>query len=367
MDLHNLGWDEHFEKVFAPFKDSGLAPARVTIENRERYQIAAEMGECPAEVTGKFMFSADSSADFPKVGDWVAVTLFESEQKAIIHELLPRKTKFSRKVAGKTFDEQVIAANLDVIFIVQSLDENYNLRRLERYLVMVHENRIAPVVVLNKTDLCPEFEERAAAVRNLMPDLEIVSVSAKSNFGIDALKSIIKKGMTFAFIGSSGVGKSSLINRLVGEEIFKTAEVRQTDSRGRHTTTRRQLIVLPDGGCLIDTPGMRELQLWPACLRPLAGRQAEDGMDETFADIERLSANCHFADCMHTSEIKCAVLAAVASGELPEGRYQNYLKMRKELAHLESTISKESFLERKRKEKILHREINRIMKTSKKR
>lgn len=357
MDLQKLGWDEYFEKMFAPLKNSGMSPARVTIENRERYQIATEMGECPAEVTGKFIFSTDSSADFPKVGDWVAVTLFESEQKAIIHEVLPRKTKFSRKVAGRTFEEQVIAANLDVIFIVQSLDENYNLRRLERYLVMVHENRILPVVVLNKTDLCPEFEERSAAVRNLMPDLEILSVSAKTNFGIEALKSIIKEGLTFAFIGSSGVGKSSIINRLVGEEVLKTAEVREADSRGRHTTTRRQLIVLPDGGCLIDTPGMRELQLW----------HAEEGMDEAFADIERLSAHCHFSDCTHTTEIKCAVLAAVASGELPEGRYQNYLKMRKELAHLESTISKESFLERKRKDKILHREINRIMKISKKR
>jgi len=356
MDLTKLGWDDHLDKIFSPLKDGGLAAGRVIIENRERYQIATEIGECHAEVTGKFMFSADSAAEFPKVGDWVAVTLFDSEQKAIIHDVLPRKTKFSRKVAGKTFEEQVIAANLDVIFIVQSLDENYNLRRLERYLVMVHENRVAPVVVLNKTDVWPEFEERVTAVRNLMPELTVVPVSAKTDFGIDALKDMISEGMTFAFIGSSGVGKSSLINRLVGEEVLKTAEIRESDSRGRHTTTRRQLIVLPTGGCLIDTPGMRELQLW----------QAEEGMDETFADIERLYADCHFSDCTHTMEIKCAVLAAVASGELPEGRYQNYLKMRKELAHLESTINKESFLERKRKEKVLHREINRIMKTSKK-
>jgi ribosome biogenesis GTPase len=357
MDLKKLGWDEHFEKAFSPMKSAGYAVGRITIENRERYQIATEIGECAGEVTGKFIFSAESPAAFPKVGDWVAATLFESEQKAIVHEVLPRKSKFSRKVAGNTFEEQVIAANLDVIFIVQSLDENYNLRRLERYLVMVHENRILPVVVLNKTDLCPEFEERVAAVRNLMPELTVISVSAKTDFGIDALKAMIKEGLTFAFIGSSGVGKSSIINRLVGEEILKTAEVREADSRGRHTTTRRQLIVLPDGGCLIDTPGMRELQLW----------QAEEGMDETFADVERLSANCHFSDCTHTSEIKCAVLAAVASGELPDGRYQNYLKMRKELAHLESTVNKDSFLERKRRDKILHREINRIMKTSKKR
>ncbi|HEX9654460.1 MAG TPA: ribosome small subunit-dependent GTPase A, partial [bacterium] len=350
MDLKKLGWDDHLEKVFSPLKSVGYSVGRVTIENRDRYQIVTEIGECPAEVTGKFMFSADSAAQFPKVGDWVAVTMFDAEQKAIIHEVLPRKTKFSRKAPGKGFEEQVIAANLDVIFIVQSLDENYNLRRLERYLVMVHENRVQPIVVLNKTDLCPEYEDRLTAVRNLMPDLTVVAVSAKTNSGLETLRSLIKAEWTFAFIGSSGVGKSSLINQLAGEEIFKTAEVREIDSRGRHTTTRRQLIVLPTGGCLIDTPGMRELQLW----------QAEEGMDETFADIDRISTDCHFSDCTHTSEIKCAVLAAVASGELPQGRYQNYLKMRKELAHLETTINKESFLERKRKDKILHREINRI-------
>jgi ribosome biogenesis GTPase len=357
IDLKKLGWNAFFEREFEPFRADGFVVGRVAVEHKDRYWILTATGEYPAEVTGKLMFGAESAADFPKVGDWVVVTIFEDEHKAIIHEVLPRKSKFARKAAGKKLGEQIVAANIDVAFVVQSLDQNFNLRRLERYLVMVHESKASPVAVLNKADLCPEPADRAAEMRKLMAGLPVVAVSAKTNFGMDSLRSLIKDGLTFAFIGSSGVGKSSLINRLVGEEVLKTAEVRETDSKGRHTTARRELIVLPGGGCLIDTPGMRELQLW----------HTAEGLDETFADIDRLATNCHFSDCTHTAEIKCAVLAAVASGELPKGRYQNYLKMRKELAHLESMTNKESFLERKRKEKELHRAINKLFKERKKR
>ena len=357
IDLKKLGWNAFFEKAFASYRDSGFAAGRVAVEHKDRYWILTACGEYPAEVTGKLMFGAESAADFPKVGDWVVVTIFEDEQKAIIHHVLPRKSKFMRKAAGKKLDEQIVAANIEVVFVVQSLDQNFNVRRLERYLVMVHESKASPVIILNKADLCPESAARVAEIGKLMPDLPVVAVSAKTDVGMDTLRGLIKEGLTFAFIGSSGVGKSSLINKLVGEEVLKIAEVRETDSRGRHTTARRQLLVLPTGGCLIDTPGMRELQLW----------HTDEGLDETFADIERLAADCHFADCTHTAEIKCAVLAAVASGDLPEKRYQNYLKMRKELAHFESTVNKESFLERKRKQKEMHRALNKLLKERKKR
>ncbi|NIR52709.1 ribosome small subunit-dependent GTPase A [candidate division KSB1 bacterium] len=349
-DLKAFGWSPFFETEFQPFQEAGFEAGRVTIENRNRYMVVTQNGEFPAEPTGKLLFSADTSADLPKVGDWVVLSLFKDEGKAIIHNILPRRTKFSRNVAGKKTDEQIVATNIDVVFVVQSLDKNFNLRRLERYLVMVFESAAEPVIVLNKMDLCEDFREKLAEVQDVAGDVAVLPVSAKTEFGMDALKSRIHSGLTFALVGSSGVGKSTLINKLVGEDILQTHEVRDKDSKGRHTTSRRELIVLPEGGCLIDTPGMRELQLW----------HSDSGFTEAFADIDDIAANCHFSDCTHTNEIKCAVLDAVDNGKLPRKRYDNYLRMQRELAHLAEKQDRASFLEKKRKDKALHRQMKKL-------
>ncbi len=339
--LADLGWCEFFEKAFLEYEEKGLKAGRVAIENRDCFSVLTEEGEVTAEVAGRLLFTRTSLAELPKVGDWVALQIFEGDERAIIHHVLPRKTRFSRKVAGKKTDEQVIATNIDVVFVVQGLDGNFSVRRLERTLVLVHESRARPVVVLNKTDLESDLDGRIAEVREVAPAVDVLAVSAEKRLGLDGLKQMIGHGQTFAFIGSSGVGKSTLINRLVGDEVLKTRAVRPGDSKGRHTTTRRELIVLEDGGCLIDTPGMRELQLW----------QADDGMSDAFADIDELASRCRFSNCTHTREIKCAILAAVAGGTLAQERYDNYMKLQDELAFLETKRSAQAQIAAKQKER----------------
>ncbi len=254
--------------------------------------------EYRAEVTGKLLFNAKSSSEFPKVGNWIVISIFEMENKAIIHELLPRHTNFSRKIAGKKTEQQILAANIDIIFIVQSCDDDFSLRRLERQLVMGYEGGANSIVVLNKVDLCDNYQEYVSQIEGIVHDVEIVAVSAKSDFGMDRLKSCLDEGRTFAFIGSSGLGKTSLINKIIGSEIFKTNEVRDKDSEGRHTTSGRQLIIIPDGGLLIDTPGLREFQLW----------EVDEGLDEVYSEITNLGEGCRFSDCTHIQEIGCAVI-----------------------------------------------------------
>ncbi|MFQ5605040.1 MAG: ribosome small subunit-dependent GTPase A [bacterium] len=355
QQLIPLGWNESLTKEFAAFENKGLEAGRVAVENQDRYLVQTAHGEYHAEITGKLMFQAASPADWPKVGDWVVLSLFEEERKAIIHEILPRKSKLSRKEAGKRIEEQVLAANIDVIFIVQSLDNNFNLRRIERYLVMVYESQAQPVILLNKLDLDANFKERVNEVKRTVSNVPVMAVSAENNQGMASLKNSIKSGCTYAFIGSSGVGKSTLINKLLGADVQPTTEIRQKDGRGRHTTSRRELFVLPQGGCVIDTPGMRELQLW----------HSEDGVEQVFSEIEQLASQCHFSDCSHTSEIKCAVLQAVANGEIESSRYLSYVKLQKELAYLESKQNLNSQLEKKRKDKELHCMIKQVYKERK--
>jgi len=344
--LINLGWDRWFEDRFAEHECEGLEPARVIAEHRERYIVATASGEMPAEITGKIQFSAASPADFPKTGDWVAVQVFEGEGKAIIHAVVPRRTGFSRKAAGLRTEEQVIAANIDVLFIVQGLDNDYNRMRLLRYVSAVKGSGIAPVVILNKSDINPESGKILRETADLINPVPVLLLSAKTGEGMQALVALMKPGKTHAFAGSSGVGKSTLINTIAGREVAATREVREDDSRGRHITVTRQLYDLGEHGLLIDTPGMRELSLW--------------GATPEFDLLAEYAQECRFKDCTHEHEPGCAVREAAEKGEIPSEIMESYHKLRKEAAYTASRIDKDAAMERKKKEKRLGRLIREV-------
>jgi len=325
--LQELGWNSFFEQKFAPFQAKGFEVGRVAIENRGSYLVYTPQGDFQAEIAGKLQFKAASAVNLPKVGDWVVMSTFPQNGKAIIHELLPRQSKFSRRAPGRNASEQVMATNINVIFVMQSLDGDFSPRRLERYLAMIYEGGITPVILLSKSDLCEDVPAKIVAATFVAPGVEVWALSPQLDEGVDKVRQYLKHGLTFALIGSSGVGKSTLVNRLLGQEVQKTAEVRASDSKGRHTTTHRELILLPEGGLLIDTPGMRELQLW----------EGHEGITETFNDVEDLVKQCRFSDCGHTNEPGCAVLAALAKGELSQSRYQSYLRLQRERAILEQS------------------------------
>lgn len=320
------GWDREWEARFAPFRGEGYVPARVVLEHTHIYTVVTERGESLARVSGRFRHRARARQEFPAVGDWVACRWDETGGRAQIHGVVPRKSRFSRKTAGLTTHEQVVAANIDTVFIVMGCDEDFNLRRLERYLVLSSESGAEAVVVLNKADKAPDAREQQQATERLAPGVPVHVTSAKTGSGLDALEAHLVPGRTIALLGSSGVGKSTLINQFVGREMLRTAEVRESDSRGRHTTRHRQLVLLPAGAMVIDTPGMRELQLW----------DVSEGVSETFEDIEALAPSCRFRDCSHRSEPGCAVRAAVEGGELAAGRLEHYLKLQEERRQLEA-------------------------------
>lgn len=324
MQLIELGWDSYFEKQFEPYKPEGLTPVRVIRENRQNYLAWSEAGELIAEVSGRFRHDAVGKGDFPAVGDWAAAEVLANEGKAVIQAVLPRKSAFLRKVPGPVTEEQVVAANIDTAFIVCGLDGNFNLRRIERYLTLSWESGAVPVVLLNKADICPEAEERRNEVEAAAIGVPVCAISAACDQGLDGLRHYLTPGRTAAFLGSSGVGKSTIINRLLGTDRFAVGEVSDSDSRGRHTTTSRELVMLPDGGLVIDTPGMRGLKVWGD----------EDGLKQAFEDIEALAADCRFRDCRHGNEPGCAVRAAVESGTLDAGRLQSFQKLQKELRYL---------------------------------
>jgi ribosome biogenesis GTPase len=302
--------------------------------------------------SGRLKHRASSRAELPAVGDWVAMRRRPGEDRGAIVAVLPRQSKFSRRMAGQVTDEQVVAANVDVIFIVMGLDRDYSLRRLERYLLLARESGAAPVIVLTKPDLASDLPAQVADVTALAGDVAIHVVSPKHNQGVEQVAAWLTPGRTGALLGSSGVGKSTIINRLIGEDVRKTREVREADSRGRHTTTHRELVLLPGGGLIIDTPGMRELQLW----------DVNEAVRETFDDVEALGASCHFSDCRHRDEPRCAVKAAVERGELSPDRLASYLKLQDELTFLAQQQDEKAMLERKRQGKVLTKAANRRIK-----
>ena len=324
MSLAAIGWDDFFASAYAPWTDTrDVRPGRVAIEFNQIFRVYVEEGEVDAVTAGRLKHRASSRAELPAVGDWVALRQ-RPEDGAVIVGVLPRRTAFTRRAAGEPTGEQVVAANVDVVFVVMGLDRDYNPRRLERYLLMARESGAAPVILLTKPDLSPDLSAHIRDVTTLAGDIVVHVVNPKRGEGVEQLHAHLAAGRTAALLGSSGVGKSTIINRLVGVDVQRTREVRASDSRGRHTTTHRELVMLPGGGLIIDTPGMRELQLWDAA----------DAVRETFDDIDALAAGCHFTDCRHRDEPRCAVKAAVAEGTLPAERVDSYVKLQDELATL---------------------------------
>ena len=341
-----LGWNAEFEEAFAPHAGDGLEPARVTVQNRGLYLVAGDDGEREAEITGRLRHEAEGGSDLPAVGDWVALRPSQGDGRATIAAVLPRRSKLSRKVPERELEEQVLAANVDVIFIVTSLNRELRLRRLERYLATAWESGATPVILLTKSDLADDAAARRAEVESIAFGVPVHVVSAVTGEGLDELPPYFTGHSTGAFLGSSGVGKSTLINALAGQELQATAEIRASDDRGRHTTTRRELIVLPDGGIVIDSPGMRELQLW----------ESEDGMDTTFADVNELMSRCRFSDCSHEQEPGCAVKRALADGSLARERWESYTRLQRELRALEVKLDKRLRSEQRKKWRAFERQ-----------
>lgn len=321
--LIQYGWNDFFEANFYELGQQGYVPGRIALGYNQFYRVHTDSGELLAEITGKVKHEAASRADLPAVGDWVALRLIE-QGKATIHAVLPRRSKFARKTKGSKTEEQVVGANIDTIFLATSLNQDFNPRRVERYLTIAWDSGATPVVLLTKTDLCDDLEEKVAAIETVANGAPVHAVCSIKGEGLDELEKYLASGKTVALIGSSGVGKSTLINRLIGHERQLVKEVREQDDRGKHTTRHRELILMPNGGLMLDTPGMRELQLW----------DAEEGIETTFEDIEEIAANCHFSNCRHETEPRCAVRKALEDGLLATERLENYVKMHKELGYL---------------------------------
>ena len=346
-DLQSIGFDAWFAERASPQVLGEQAPARVMAVDRSGYLVRGEHGESPAELSGKFRHAVESSPDLPCVGDWVGVER-ASPELAIIHQVLPRRSVLRRKRPGRAVEFQLLAANLDVALIVQSCHFDFNVRRLERYLVVAREGGIEPVVLLSKTDLvtADELDGLIGLIRAAGIQEPVLPFSNPTGAGLDRLQELLAPGRTFCLLGSSGVGKSTLVNRLLGRDALETREVSGT-GEGVHTTSRRQLLLLENGAILIDTPGMRELGLLGA----------GDGLEESFADIQELAGRCRFGDCAHAQEPGCAVRAALESGELDEDRFQSYLKLRRE-----SEFHDLSYVEKRKKDRELGRFYRSVLK-----
>jgi ribosome biogenesis GTPase len=346
-NLETYGWDESFAAAFAPHAAEGMEAGRVFLQHNRALMLYTASGELQAETTGRLRYHARGAEDLPAVGDWVAFRRVGEEGKAKIHEILPRRSKFSRRAAGSETAEQIVAANVDTVFLVTGLDHDYNPRRVERYLIMAWESGAEPVVVLNKADLVEEAEGRRREIEGVAPGVPVLLLSAKRGVGVERLVPYVTRGRTVALMGSSGTGKSTITNRLLGAEVQRTQEVRLADARGRHTTTHRELFVLPGGGLVLDTPGMRELQLLVS----------ERGLRETFEEIEGAAAACRFTNCGHEGEPGCAVRAALEDGRLDPERYENYRKMQAEMRHSATLLDQRKAHEEKSRVKRVHRDL----------
>lgn len=352
--IENLGFNIWFQDKIDLSKTNDFQIVRVISVNKNSFVVSNGVKDIYAELTGKFLFNSEDSLDLPAVGDCVYAQLFDDDSLAIIHDILPRKSLLKRKASGKKVDFQLIAANIDTAIIMQSLDSNFNLRRLERYLVMINEGRITPAVFLSKSDLISgdEIEEKKNQIRNILPDISITAFSNNSAGDIENIKTIFTANKTYCLLGSSGVGKTTLLNNLVHQDLYKTQPIREKDGRGKHTTTRRELIVLEGGGIIIDNPGMRELGVI----------SNESGLGDTFNEIDELSDQCRYKDCTHIVEAGCAVLEAVGRGEISEERYNNFIKIYKE-----SLYNEMSYVEKRQKDKKWGKFFNSTMKEIKNR
>ena len=352
MDLTKYGWDSFFEDKLKDFSVDGFIPGRIAVENKTNYLLYTHFGEMTGEISGKMYFNCEEKNDFPAVGDWVLFRPFPEEKKAIIEGVLPRKTKFSRKSAGVKTDEQILASNIDTVFIMTSMNKDLNTRRLERYLILARENRILPIIVLSKSDLCENPEEMLAELKNFLDHVPFQMISCVTGYGLQEIRKYFEGNKTAALLGSSGVGKSTLINTLAGSDIMKVNDLTNYKDRGVHTTTRRELVVLPEGGMIIDTPGLRELQLW----------EGSEGLSDLFSDIEALAEKCRFKDCTHSEEPGCAVRQAFEDGTLDEDRLKSYNKMQREINYFERRKYESSILAERKKWKKIHKDVKQIMK-----
>jgi len=337
MKLEDLGYNDNLEKSRVENNLEGFEIGRVVLEHKERYIVRTAKGEFEAEITGNMRFTAKGREDFPAVGDWVALTTYASDF-SVIHKILPRFSVIKRQAVGQFGEIQIIAANIDYAFLVQAIDRDFNINRLERYLTICNSSRVSPLIVLTKIDLIDEnrVADILGDIKRRIKSVPVIAISNESLDGLDSIKAIIEKGKTYCMLGSSGVGKSTLLNNLSGIAIMRTDEISSSTNKGRHVTSHRELIILENGGILVDTPGMREVGI----------TDSTSGLEITFDMIVSLSKSCRFKDCTHTNEIGCAVIKAVENGEINKASYENYLKMVRENAHFESTVT-----ERRQKEK----------------
>ena len=351
MTLEDLGYNREFENYRRSQNLDSFGVGRVISEHKESYIVKTPENEYDAEVIGNLRFSANERSDFPAVGDWVAISEYD-EGKALIHSIFPRNTIIERQAVGTQGKKQIIAANIDIAFIVQAVDRDFNINRIERYLTICNTSRIKPIIVLNKIDLIDDagLTELIVSVQDRIKQVPVVKLSNETLIGIDRLKESIIKGKTYCLLGSSGAGKSTLLNNLSGKQFMKTNTISISTGKGRHITSHRALLVLENGGILIDNPGMREVGI----------ADSAAGLEITFEAIARLSRDCRFKDCTHTTEIDCAVIAAVESGEIDKSSYKNYLKMEREKEYFESTVA-----EKRKKNKDLGKMIKNYKKNKK--